>query len=88
MFVYKHNATDDAAVIHDAIIAIRLARFEYANLFPSGRISQDRCPLRDDPVLEIEIDVIRYASNRYPKGKGKREKENDKKGKREREKER
>jgi len=88
MFVHKHNATDGAAVMHDTIIAIRLARFEYANLFSFVRISQDRCPLRDDPVLEIEIDVIRYASNRYPKGKGKREKENDKKRKRGREKER
>jgi len=32
-------------------------------------------PLRGDLVLEIGIDVIQYASNRYPEGKSERERE-------------
>lgn len=35
----------------------------------------DRCPLRGDLVPEIGIDVIRYASNRYPEGKSEWERE-------------
>lgn len=37
------------------------------------RAALDRCPLRGDPVLEIGIDVIRYAPNRYPEGKSETE---------------
>lgn len=65
-------------VIRDTNIAIRLARSECASLFSLVWMLQDRCPLRDDPVPEIEIDVIQYAPNRYPQETGKREKENDK----------
>lgn len=48
------------------------------------RSARGSLPLRGDLVLEIGIDVIQYASNRYPEGKSERERE---KGGKERERE-
>lgn len=39
------------------------------------RSARGSLPLRGDLVLEIGIDVIQYASNRYPEGKSERERE-------------
>lgn len=48
------------------------------------RAALDRCPLRGDPVPEIEIDVIRYTPNRYLVGKseiaGRKEESGGKRG--------
>lgn len=61
-FACKHNATNDMPLMQDAII---VARLEWCSgLFCFVQMLQDRCPLRDDLVLEIEIDVIQYAPNR------------------------
>lgn len=40
-----------------------------------ARSARGSLPLRCDLVLEIGIDVIQYASNRYPEGKSERERE-------------
>lgn len=55
---------------------IELARSLRARIcFRGRRAALNRCTLRGDPVLEIGIDVIRYAPNRYPEGKSKTERE-------------
>lgn len=58
--------------------------------FRGRRAALDRCTLRGDPVLEIGIDVIRYAPNRYPEGKSvtEREEGREREEKRERERDR
>lgn len=78
MFTRKHNTTDDAAEVRDAIVAARLARSASLRARESilllVRMLQDRCPLCDDPVLQNRDRCYSVcASNRYPKGKGERE---------------